>query len=100
MKTILKSTAVISALLVTVSATAGTTKGQALTDCKTMINAEFENVKRIKLANLKDRRGKVIAKFRVSADGENASYTCTVERDAAPLLVRTDKPTQDVAGGQ
>lgn len=101
MKTLLKSTAVLTALIVTASATAAPSQGQHLAQCKQMINAEFNDVKRIKMANLKERRGTMTAKYSVSADGQRAIYTCTVEKGAdTPLLVRTDKSVQDVAGGQ
>ena len=100
MKAILKSTAVLSALLVTVSATAAPTQGEKLAQCKQAISAEFNDVKRIKLATMKERRGNLIAKYRVSADGERATYTCTIDNQASPLLVRTDKSVQQVAGGE
>ncbi len=101
MKALLKSTVVMTAVLMTVTATAAqASQNKHLTDCKSMINAEFNDVKRIKLAGLKERRGNFTAKFRVSADGQRASYTCTVEKDAEPQIARTDRPTQQVAGGE
>jgi hypothetical protein len=100
MKAILKSTAVMTALLVTVSATAAPSNGAKLSECKQAITAEFNDVQRIKLATMKDRRGTLTAKYRVSADGERATFTCTFADDASPLLVRTDKAVQQVAGGE
>lgn len=102
MKTLLKTTAVIAAItLASTAAAKAPSKGQMLTQCKDMIKAEFTDIKRIKLGNMKDRRGTFTAKFRVSADGERAAYTCTIAKDAEPLLVRTDKPaTPEVAAGE
>lgn len=99
MKTLLKSTAVLSAVLFTVSATAAQpTQNENLASCKSMIKAEFNEVKRIKLASLRDRRGNFTAKFRVSADGQRAKYTCTVLTDSdGPQLVRTDNVVNDTA---
>ena len=100
MKTLLKSTAVLSALLITVSATAADrpSQGALLTQCKNLINEQFDDVQRIKLANMKQRRGSFIAKFSVVTDDQRARYTCTVDRAGDTQLVRTDKPVEQVAG--
>lgn len=102
MKTLLKSTAVISAILLTVSATAADrpSQGALLTQCKNLINEQFNDVDRIKLGNMKQRRGTFIAKFSVSADDQRARYTCTIDKEGSSQLVRLDQAGEQVASGK
>lgn len=85
---------------VNASAAQQPSKNQLLTQCKSLINAEFDDVNRIKMTKMKSRRGNFEAKFRVFTDDERAMYLCTVEKNQAPQLVRLDKADPQLASGQ
>jgi len=64
------------------------TQGQLLTQCKNLVNSEFDNVVAIKSTNIKIRRGNFSTKMRITTDTEKSSYLCSIERDQAPQLAR------------
>lgn len=60
------------------NATTSKTDSELFTECKTSINAQFENVERIKLANISSRRGVFKAKMKVMANGQRSNVLCTI----------------------
>jgi Tfp pilus assembly protein PilW len=99
MKTLL-TTALIAATLILSSTTAiakPLSKNQALSQCKALANAQFEDVKNIKIASMKTTRGQFKAKLRVRAENDKGMFLCTIERDQDAQIVRLDKPQKAVA---
>lgn len=90
--TLLLSTSVIAAKPIT--------QGEAFSQCKVLANAQFDNVKRVKLAHMKNTRGQFKIKLRVTAKADKGMFLCTVERDQVAQIVRLDKDANSVATKQ
>lgn len=80
MKKLTKSITLVVTLLASLSAHAGQTDNQNLTLCKASVQSELAGVEKVKLANLKSRRGEFQAKFRVVANGERSMVLCKLDK--------------------
>lgn len=89
--------AISSILLFSSASTFATSESQLLTQCKTFVKSQFENASSIKSASIKSRKNKFEAKFRVRTANDRGIYLCTIERDAAPVIVRLDKNAEQLA---
>jgi hypothetical protein len=90
MKTTLKVAVTAFALLSSFH-TFAASEGQLLTECKNAVKTQFENVESIRSASIKSRKNRFEAKLRVRTADDKGLYSCTIERDGAPLLARIDK---------
>jgi len=59
---------------------------QNLTECRELVKAEFGNVDRIKVANIKSRSHYFTAKFKVFSSGERAIVSCKLARDQVAAI--------------
>ena len=98
MKSLLTLVLTTSTLLLSTSAFAAKpmSQGQAFSQCKELANTQFDNVKRVKLAHMKNSRGQFKIKLRVTAEDEKGMFLCTIERDQAAQIVRLDKDASSV----
>jgi hypothetical protein len=72
-------------------------QNQALGQCKTLAETQFDNIKSIKIATMKTTRGTFKVKLRVTAKEEKGMFLCTIERDQDAQIVRLDKDVKAVA---
>ncbi|MEO0369206.1 MAG: hypothetical protein AAF197_10535 [Pseudomonadota bacterium] len=87
MKKVVNAVVIFAGLVFSVSTFAGAATDNAnLTSCKTSIENSIEGVERIKVANIKSKRGSFTAKFRVTANGERSKMECLV-KDGEPLAL-------------
>ncbi|MEM7360161.1 MAG: hypothetical protein AAF431_13750 [Pseudomonadota bacterium] len=100
MKLSIASTLVAVALMTSMTVHAKSSEGQMLSQCKTAINAQFEDVNKIRLVNLKTRKNTFTAKLRVISEADRAMYTCTINGDEQPQLARVDRKNTQVAAGE
>lgn len=102
MKSLINIALTSAALLLSGNAVAAKplSENQALSQCKSLASTQFDNVKRIKLANLKTTRGQFRVKLRVRAADDKGIFLCTIERNQEAQIVRLDKNTKAVAAKQ
>jgi len=88
MKHLTQIAIITTGLLLAFSANAADykTDSELFTECKASINAQFENVDRIKLSNLTSRKGVFKAKMKVIADGQRTKVLCTIANDQVVTL--------------
>lgn len=88
MKNSIKAVTLASIFTLSLSAHAAGSKSDStmLTECKTSVAAQIENLDNIKVAHVKSRRDVFKAKFRVSANGERSVVVCTIEGDQPVAL--------------
>lgn len=100
MKLSIASTLVTIALFTSMTVHAKPSDGALLSQCKTAINNQFEDVNKIRLVNLKNRKNTFTAKLRVISEADRATYTCTISGDEQPQLARVDRKNSQLAAGQ
>lgn len=88
MNTLMKTALLTAGLALSLSANAGNAKtdGELLSECKNSVNAQFEGVDGIKVANISSRRGIFKAKMKVNVNGERSKVLCTISGDQSVAL--------------
>ena len=99
MKTLSKIVLISSSILLSSNAIAAKplTQGQALGQCKTLANTQFDNVVKTKVASIKSHRGTFKARLRVTAENEKGLFLCTIDRNQSAEIVRIDKKSETLA---
>ena len=99
MKTLSKIVLISSSILLSSNAIAAKplTQGQALGQCKTLANTQFDNVIKTKVASIKSHRGTFKARLRVTAENEKGLFLCTIDRNQSAEIVRIDKKAETLA---
>lgn len=91
MKSLLTTALMSSALLISTNVVAKPlSDGQALSQCKALASSQFEDVSKIRLAQMKKTRGVYKVKLRVKSPTDNGLFLCTIERNLDAQIVRLD----------
>ncbi len=77
MKKFAKTALIAAGLSLSFGATAKT-DASYLADCKASVKQQFDNVSKIKVANINSRRNVFKAKLRVKVDGERSMVLCEI----------------------
>ncbi len=99
MKTLINIALTSTAILLSSNAIAAKplSDNQLLGQCKTLAKAQFEDVKKVKLAKMKNTRGTFEAKLRVTSSTDKGMFLCTIERNQEATIVRLDGSHKSVA---
>ena len=95
MNNLLKITVAGASLLLTSNAIAAKpmSQNQKLTQCKSLANAQFENVKVIKTVKIKNNRVGFNAKFKIVGENDRGIFLCTIATGEEAKITRLDKTT-------
>ena len=102
MKTLRNISITAAAILLSSNALAAEplSDSQLLGQCKNLAKGQFEDVKRVKMTNMKSTRGTFKAKFRVTSKNDKGMFLCTIERGQDADMVRLDSATSRIAATQ
>lgn len=74
--------------------------GQLLGQCKNLAKGQFEDVKKVKMTNMKSTRGTFKAKFRVTSKNDKGMFLCTIESGQDADMVRLDTQSSKIAAAK
>ena len=99
MKTLIKLAVTTSTILLANNTLAAKplSDSQLLGQCKNLAASQLEDVKKVKVAKMKNTRGTFEAKLRVSGANDRGMFLCTIERGQEANIVRLDAANARVA---